>query len=137
MLCGETDLAPKKDAADVVVKYKARLVAKGNVQREGLDFDDVFAPVARLDSVRLLVAVAVHQGWQLHHLDVKSAFLNGELQEEVYVGQPPGFAQEGEEHKVFRLPKALYGLRQAPRPPSTNLITKSRTSHTVPSTQRA
>jgi hypothetical protein len=105
----------KKDAAGAVVKYKARLVAKGYVQREGIDFNDVFAPVARLDSVRLLVAVAAHQGWQLHHLDVKSAYLNEDLQEEVYVGQPPGFAQAAGEQKVFRLHKAMYGLRQAPR----------------------
>jgi hypothetical protein len=75
----------KKDAAGVVVKHKARLVAKGYVQREGVDFDEVFAPMARLDSVRALVAVAAQQDWQLHHLDVKSAFLNSDLQEEVYV----------------------------------------------------
>lgn len=79
----------KKDAAGAVVKHKARLVAKGYVQREGIDFNEVFAPVACLDSVRLLVAVAAQQEWQLHHLDVKSAFLNGELQEEVYVAQSP------------------------------------------------
>jgi hypothetical protein len=65
--------------------------------------------------VRLLVAVAAHQGWQLHHLDVKSTFLNGDLQEEVYIGQPLGFAQAAGEHKVFKLHKALYDLRQAPR----------------------
>lgn len=104
----------KKDAAGTVVKHKARLVAKGYVQREGMDFDEVFAPVARLDSVRLLVAVAAQQHWLLHHLDVKSAFLNGDLQEEVYVLQPPGFARDGEERKVYRLHMALYGLRQAP-----------------------
>jgi transposase InsO family protein len=105
----------KKDAAGQIVKHKARLVAKGYVQQAGVDFDEVFAPVARLDSVRLLLALAVQEGWKVHHMDVKSAFLNGELQEEVYVVQPPGFIVEGEEHKVYRLDKALYGLRQAPR----------------------
>jgi hypothetical protein len=111
----------KRDAAGAVVKHKARLVAKGYVQREGVDFDEVFAPVARLDSVHVLVAVAAHLGWQLHHLDVKSAFLNGELEEEVYVAQPPGFERDGDHGKVFRLHKALYRLRQAPRAWNTKL----------------
>ncbi|KAF0910082.1 hypothetical protein E2562_001318 [Oryza meyeriana var. granulata] len=68
-----------------------------------------------MESVRLLLAVAAHAGWSVHHMDVKSAFLNGELAEEVYVQQPPGFVIDGQEHKVYRLRKALYGLRQAPR----------------------
>jgi hypothetical protein len=80
-----------------------------------VDFDEVFVPVARLESVRLLLAVAAHQGWQVHHMDVKSAFLNGELLEEVYVSQPPGFVDDNHKNKVYRLHKALYGLRQAPR----------------------
>jgi len=105
----------KKDAAGNIVRHKARLVAKGYVQRAGIDFDEVFAPVARLESVRLLVATAAHAGWSLHHLDIKSAFLNGELREEVYVEQPPGFTIKGKEHLVYRLDKALYGLHQAPR----------------------
>jgi hypothetical protein len=105
----------KRDENGTVVKHKARLVAKGFVQREGVDFEEVFAPVARLDSVRLLLAVAAQERWEVHHLDVKSAFLNGELKEEVYVAQPPGFAKSGSEGKVLRLHKALYGLRQAPR----------------------
>jgi hypothetical protein len=105
----------KKDASGMVVKHKARLVAKGYVQREGIDFDEVFAPVARLDSVRLLLALVAQEGWLVHHLDVKSAFLNGDLQEEVYVVQPPEFVVEGQEHRVYRLKKALYGLKQAPR----------------------
>ncbi|WVZ83650.1 hypothetical protein U9M48_030778 [Paspalum notatum var. saurae] len=92
----------KKDAQGIVVRHKARLVAKGYVQRAGVDFEEVFAPVARLDS-------------KLHHLDVKSAFLNGDLKEEVYVAQPPGFVIAGQERRVLRLHKALYGLRQAPR----------------------
>lgn len=105
----------KKDATGAVVRHKARLVAKGYVQRAGVDFDEVSAPVARQDSVRALMAVAAHEDWKVHHLDVKSAFLNGDLVEEVYVLQPPGFTKAGRERQVLRLSKALYGLRQAPR----------------------
>lgn len=105
----------KKDASGAVVRHKARLVAKGYVQRAGIDFEEAFAPVARLDSVRTLIAVAAHEGWVVHHLDVKSAFLNGDLVEEVYVTQPPGFVVAGHERQVLKLNKALYGLRQAPR----------------------
>jgi 6-phosphofructokinase len=101
----------KKDEHGAIVKYKARLVAKGYIQRQGIDFDEVFATVARLESVRLLLAVAAHEGWEVHHMDVKSAFLNGELQEEVYVAHLAGFMVSGMEHKVLRLKKALYGLR--------------------------
>ncbi|WVZ92975.1 hypothetical protein U9M48_039002 [Paspalum notatum var. saurae] len=105
----------KKNERGDVVKHKARLVAKGFVQREGIDFEEVFAPVARMDSVRLLLALAATRDWSVHHLDVKSAFLNGELTEVVHVRQPPGFIVAGEEGKVLHLKKALYGLRQAPR----------------------
>ena len=89
-------------------------MARGFVQQEGVDFDDAFAPVARMESVRLL-ALAAQEGWRVHHMDVKSAFLNGDLKEEVYVHQPPRFAFPGKEGKVLRLRKALYGLPQAPR----------------------
>lgn len=85
------------------------------MQRQGIDFDEVFAPVARLESVRLLLAQATCEGWAVHHMDVKSAFLNGVLQEDVYVEQPPEFILQGQESKVLHLVKALYGLRQAPR----------------------
>ena len=80
-----------------------------------MDFDEVFAPVARIETVRLLIALAAQKGWQVHHMDVKSAFLNGDLREEVYVQQPPGFVVKGSSDKVLKLKKALYGLRQAPR----------------------
>jgi hypothetical protein len=90
-------------------------VVKGYVQRAGIDFDEVFAPVARLESVWMMVALAAHEGWEVHHMDVKSAFLNGMIKEEVYVQQPPGFSTTGSENKVLRLHKALYDLRQAPR----------------------
>jgi hypothetical protein len=105
----------KKDTAGIVTKYKVCLVAKGYVQQRGFDFEEVFAPVAWLEPVRLLLAHAVDKGWPVHHMDVKLAFLNGDLQEEVYVQQPPGFIIAGEEDKVLHLSKALYGLHQAPR----------------------
>ena len=105
----------KRDEHGAIVKLKARLVAKGYVQRPGIDFEEVFAPVAPLESVRLLLAVAAHESWEVHHMDVKSAFLNGDLQEEVYVSQPAGFIIQGAEHKVLKLKKVLYGLRQAPQ----------------------
>lgn len=78
----------KRDTEGKIQKYKARLVAKGYVQRYGIDYEEVFAPVTRLESVRLLLALAAKNGWEVHHLDVKSAFPNGEIQEEVYVCQP-------------------------------------------------
>lgn len=105
----------KRNELGAVIKHKARLVAKGYVQQQGIDFEEVFAPVARMETVRVLLAVAAHHGWPIHHMDVKSAFLNGDLAEEVYVTQPPGFTAKGEEGKVLKLHKALYGLRQAPR----------------------
>ena len=111
----------KKDSDGEIIKHKARLVAKGYVQRQGIDFDEVFAPVTRLDTVRVMLAVAANRGWQVHHLDVKSAFLNGELQEEVYVSQPEGYMVKGKENLVYKLHKALYGLRQAPRAWNTHL----------------
>ncbi|GJR68716.1 zinc finger, CCHC-type containing protein [Tanacetum coccineum] len=105
----------KRDASGTVTKHKARLVAKGCVQQQGVDFEDAFAPVARMESIRLILALAAKENWIVHHLDVKSAFLNGELKEEVYVTQPTGFEVKGKEEMVYKLHKALYGLRQAPR----------------------
>lgn len=105
----------KKDTSGNVVKYKARIVAKGYVQRRGIDFEEIFAPVTRLETVRLLLALAAKNKWEVHHLDVKTAFLNGEIEEEVYVTQPEGFVKKDREQMVYKLIKALYGLRQAPR----------------------
>ncbi|CAA7393942.1 unnamed protein product [Spirodela intermedia] len=105
----------KRDENGVVAKYKARLVVKRYVQCQGIDYDEVFALVARLDMVHLLIALAVHEGCEVHHMDVKSAFLNGDLKEEVYVEQPAGFISTGNEYKVFKLKKSLYDLHQAPR----------------------
>ena len=98
-----------------IQKHKARLVAKGYSQQPGIDYNETFAPVARLDTIRALIALASQKGWSIHQLDVKSAFLNGVLEEEIYVEQPQGFVSEGKESKVLRLRKALYGLKQAPR----------------------
>ncbi|KAI5343342.1 hypothetical protein L3X38_011218 [Prunus dulcis] len=98
-----------------VQKNKARLVAKGYAQKPGLDYNETYAPVGRLDTIRTLIALAAKKGWKLFQVDVKSAFLNGVLQEEVYVNQPEGFVIKGKEDKVYRLHKALYGLKQAPR----------------------
>ncbi|CAL2266202.1 unnamed protein product [Prunus armeniaca] len=98
-----------------IQKHKARLMAKGYTQKPGIDFNETFAPVARLDTIRILIALAAQKSWKLCQLDVKSAFLNGILEEEVYVDQPEGFVIKGAEDKVYRLRKALYGLKQAPR----------------------
>ncbi|KAL8101792.1 hypothetical protein AgCh_033621 [Apium graveolens] len=98
-----------------VDKYKARLVAKGYTQQAGVDYTEVFAPVARWDTIRLIIALAANQGWIVHQLHVKSAFLYGEIIEEVYLEQPRGYEVQGQEHKVYKLKKAIYGLRQASR----------------------
>ncbi|KAI5348776.1 hypothetical protein L3X38_001663 [Prunus dulcis] len=98
-----------------VQKNKARLVAKRYAQKPGLDYNETYAPVARLDTIRTLIALAAQKEWKLYQLDVKSAFLNGVLQEEVYIDQPEGYVIKGKEDKVHRLHKALYGLKQAPR----------------------
>ncbi|CAL2246283.1 unnamed protein product, partial [Prunus armeniaca] len=98
-----------------VEKHKARLVAKGYAQKPGIDYNETFAPVARLNTIRTLIALATQKGWKLFQLDVKSAFLNGVLKEEVYTEQPEGFEVKAGSHKVYKLKKALYGLKQTPR----------------------
>ncbi|KAH9751651.1 Integrase catalytic domain-containing protein [Citrus sinensis] len=105
----------KMDESGVVVRNKARLVAQGYNQEEGIDFDETFGPVARLESIRMLLAYACHKDFILYQMDVKSAFLNGYILEEVYVKQPPGFENEKFPNHVYKLLKALYGLKQAPR----------------------
>ncbi|GKG01519.1 retrovirus-related pol polyprotein from transposon TNT 1-94, partial [Tanacetum coccineum] len=94
---------------------KSRLVAKGYAQKEGIDFKESFAPVARLEVVRLFITFAAYKSFTVYQIDVKIAFLYGPLKEEVYVNQPDGFVEPYHPDKVYRLKKALYGLKQAPR----------------------
>ena len=96
-------------------RYKARLVAKGFTQIEGIDFQETFSPVARYEAIRLLLAHAALEDWELEAMDIKTAFLYGELDEEIYMEQPEGFVEKGQENQVCRLKKAIYGLKQASR----------------------
>jgi hypothetical protein len=105
----------KQDDQGVIVRNKARLVAKGFSQVEGLDFGETFAPVARLEAIRILLAYASCYDIKLYQMNVKSAFLNGFINELVYVEQPPGFEDPRYPNQAYRLSKALYGLKQAPR----------------------
>jgi hypothetical protein len=105
----------KTDEAGNIVRNKARLVAQGYTQVEGIDFDETFAPVARIESIRLLLAIACFINIKLHQMDVKAAFLNGILIDEAYVEQPKGFEDPHYPDHVYKLKKALYGLKQAPR----------------------
>ncbi|GJU41637.1 retrovirus-related pol polyprotein from transposon TNT 1-94 [Tanacetum coccineum] len=105
----------KKDEDQTVIRNKARLIATGYAQEEGIDFKESFAPVARLEAVRIFVAYAAHKSFPIYQMDVKMTFLNGPLKEEVYVAQPDGFVDPDHPDKVYRLRKALYGLKQAPR----------------------
>ncbi|GJR64136.1 putative ribonuclease H-like domain-containing protein [Tanacetum coccineum] len=108
-------LKNKRDARGIVVRNKARLVAQGHRQEEGIDYDEVFAPVARIEAIRLFLAFASYMGFMVYQMDVKSAFLYGEIEEEVYVTQPKGFEDPHFPKHVYRVVKALYGLHQAPR----------------------
>ncbi|GJZ44676.1 putative ribonuclease H-like domain-containing protein [Tanacetum coccineum] len=105
----------KKDERGIVIKNKARLVAQGYTQEEGIDYDEVFAPVARIEAIRLLLAYASFKDIMMYQMDVKSAFLYGKIEEEVYVCQPPGFEDPDFPDKVYKEEKALYGLHQSPR----------------------
>jgi hypothetical protein len=98
-----------------IKKYKARLVAKGFTQKEDEDFFDTYSPVARLTTIRMLLSLVASHGLLVHQMDVKTTFLNGELEEEIYMNQPDGFIAQGQEGKVCRLLKSLYGLNQAPK----------------------
>ncbi|GJY27113.1 putative ribonuclease H-like domain-containing protein [Tanacetum coccineum] len=108
-------LKNKRDARGIVVRNKARLVAQGHRQEEGIDYDEVFAPVARIEAIRLFLAFASYMGFLVYQMDVKSAFLYGEIEEEVYVTQPKGFVDPQNPKLVYKVVKALYGLHQAPR----------------------
>nr|GFB74913.1 putative ribonuclease H-like domain-containing protein [Tanacetum cinerariifolium] len=105
----------KKDKRGIVIKNKARLVAQGHTQEEGIDYEEVFAPVARIEAIRLFLAYTSFMGFLVYQMDVKSAFLYGTIKEEVYVCQPPGFKDPQHPDKVYKVVKALYGLHQAPR----------------------
>jgi hypothetical protein len=105
----------KQNEHGVVTKNKARLVAQGFTQIEGLNFGETYAPIARLESIRILLAFAIHHDFKLYQMDMKSAFLNGPISELVYVEQPPGFEDSKFPNHVYKLHKALYGLKQAPR----------------------
>ncbi|GKV53845.1 hypothetical protein SLEP1_g60358, partial [Rubroshorea leprosula] len=104
----------KKDG-DKIVRYKARLVVKGFSQKKGIDFDEIFSPVVKMSSIRVVLGLAASMNLELEQLDVKTAFLHGDLHEEIYMDQPEGFEEHGKEHMVCKLNKSLYGLKQAPR----------------------
>ncbi|KAJ9558089.1 hypothetical protein OSB04_012703 [Centaurea solstitialis] len=105
----------KLDEIGTIIRNKARLVAQGYRQEEGIDYDETFAPVARLEAIRLFLAFAAHMNFKVYQMDIKNAFLNGKLNEEVYLAQPPGFVDPKFPDHVYKLNKALYGLKQAPR----------------------
>ncbi|CAM8934959.1 unnamed protein product [Rhodiola kirilowii] len=98
-----------------VNRLKARLVVKGYRQKPGIDYFEVFTPVARMDTIRMIIALATQNRWKIYQMDVKSVLLNKVQEEEVYVDQPPGYVQRGKENNVYKLNKALYRLKQAPR----------------------
>ncbi|GJX80119.1 retrovirus-related pol polyprotein from transposon TNT 1-94 [Tanacetum coccineum] len=105
----------KLDELGGILKNKARLVARGYRQEEGIDFEESFAPVARLEAIRIFLAFVAHMNMVVPQMDVKTAFLNGNLQKEVYVRQSDGFVDPDNPNHVYKLKKALYGLKQAPR----------------------
>nr|GEV49407.1 reverse transcriptase domain-containing protein [Tanacetum cinerariifolium] len=114
-IIGDPKSSNKKDESSLVIRNKARLVAVGHSQQEGIDYDEMFAPVARIEAIHLFLAYVVHKDFTVYQMDVKTTFLNGVLKEEVYVAQPLGFVSKQYSDYVYALDKALYGLKQAPR----------------------
>ena len=104
----------KVDANGSLERYKARLVAQGCTQKFGLDYEEIFSPVVRFEFVRCLLALGAQHKLHLHQMDVSTAFLHGELSEEVYMRQPEGFVESGQENLVCRLKRSIYGLKQSP-----------------------
>ena len=103
----------KRDSIGNVERFKARLVAKGFTQKEGIDYNETFSPVLCKDSFKIIMALVAHYNLELHQMDVKTAFLNGDLNENVYMAQPKDFVMEGKERMGCRLKKSIYGLKQA------------------------
>ncbi|GKD22786.1 retrovirus-related pol polyprotein from transposon TNT 1-94 [Tanacetum coccineum] len=105
----------KHDEENTVIRNKTRLVVRGYHQEEGIDFEESFAPVARMEAIRIFLAYAAHKSFTVFQMDMKMAFLHGTLKEDVYVCQPEGFIDVDHPSHVYKLKKALYGLKQAPR----------------------
>ena len=101
----------KLNANNEISKFKARLVARGFSQIEGLDYNETFALVAKMPTIKLVLALASKMNWPIHQMDIKSAFLNGDLHEEIYMDQPPIFVKKGSENLVCKLKKSIYGLK--------------------------
>jgi hypothetical protein len=104
-----------------VNKYKTRLVAKGYAQIYGIDYEETYSPIAKMTTVKAIIAMVVTKGWSLHRMDVKNVFLHGDLQEEVYMEQPVGYVDQAHANLVCRLKKTLYGLKQAPKASSDKI----------------
>jgi len=105
----------KHNANGSVNRYKARLVAKGYAQTYGIDYEETYSPIAKMTTIRIIIVMVVAKGWFLHQMDVNNAFLHGDLHEEMYMEQPPGYVDQTHPNLVYRLKKALYNLKQAPR----------------------
>jgi hypothetical protein len=105
----------KRDAAGEIVCHKARLVARGFSQVQGVDFNETFVPVAKFTTIRCIVVLGATLDLEIHQMDVKTAFLNGDLEEDIYMEQPSGFVQRGHEHFICKLRKSFYGLKQTSR----------------------